>query len=140
MTAGLGQRGSVGPFTPVFPPVPGAAPLRPALAGRQQDFAGLLARAEPLRARGDAPERARAAAEDLVAITFVQPLLKELRESNRAAPPFAPGPAEKQFRAFADAELARRIASASRFPLVDAVARRVLRGAEAPPPPARSVP
>lgn len=85
---------------------------------------------------GDVPAaRARAAAEALVAQTFVGPVLKQLRESSEAAPPFAPGPGEKQFRALLDAELAQRMVSGWRLPLVERVARDLLRhhGADAVP-------
>jgi Rod binding domain-containing protein len=71
--------------------------------------------------------RARDAAEQLVTQTFLSPLLKQLRESSDMAPPFAPSPAEKQFRALTDAELAQRIVHASRFPLVDVLARNLLK-------------
>jgi hypothetical protein len=77
---------------------------------------------------GSAPEKAREAAEQLVAIGLVQPVLKELRESNRASPPFAPSQGERQFRALLDAELAQRIVRAARFPLVERLARELLTG------------
>ncbi len=71
-------------------------------------------------------EEARAAAVDLVSIALVQPTLKMLRDSNQAAPPFAPGPVEKTFGAFFDAEVASRVANASNSGLVDAIALRML--------------
>jgi Rod binding domain-containing protein len=67
-------------------------------------------------------DKAREAAEEFVSVTFVQPLLKQLRESNHAAAPFAPTQGEKQFRSLADAEIARRIVKASRWGLVDRIA------------------
>lgn len=95
------------------------------LEQRQRSFAGVLA-----RAGGDGASTAEAtakeAAQDFVAIALVQPLLAQLRSSNRAAPPFAPGPAEKQFGAIADAEAARRIVRKSGFPLVDRLASDLL--------------
>lgn len=72
---------------------------------------------------------ARQAAEQLVAITFVQPLLREARESNHAAAPFAPGAIEKQFAPLLDAQLSDRIVRASRWPLIDRVAHD-MRGGE----------
>lgn len=83
---------------------------------RQRDFSAVIARddANP-RAEGSA----RRAAEDFVALAFVEPLLAQMRESNNAAPPFAPGPAEKQFGEIMDQVLSRQIVRASRFPLVD---------------------
>ncbi len=96
------------------------------LASAQNQFAGVLN-----RAREKAPESsesaARDAAEQLVAITLVQPLLAQLRETNNAAPPFAPTPAEKQFASLQDARVAQDIVRGSRFPLVDQLARSMLK-------------
>jgi Rod binding domain-containing protein len=114
----------------------GAAGLaRPdGLAARQVDFAAVIAQARKAPA-GDTPEErkdaARQSAQDFVAVTLVQPLLKQLRESNHAAAPFAPSSAELQFRSMADAQIAQRIVRATNFPIVDAVARNLLRGAGA---------
>ncbi|HMN40138.1 MAG TPA: hypothetical protein PKE29_04785 [Phycisphaerales bacterium] len=69
---------------------------------------------------------ARRTAENFVAIGLVQPLLKQMRESNHAAPPFAPTEAEKQFQGLADAELAQRMVRAARFPVVDKIAERLM--------------
>ncbi|MBL8762797.1 MAG: hypothetical protein JNM07_00830 [Phycisphaerae bacterium] len=86
---------------------------------------------------------ARAAAEQFVAISLVQPILANLRETNRTAAPFAPGTGERQFGAMMDAEVSLRIARASRFPLVDRLASDLLRRsrstADAGPPAARPV-
>jgi len=73
------------------------------------------------------PEAARKAAEELVSIAFIQPVLAQLRENNHAAAPFAPGPAEKAFQPLLDAEIAQRIVQRTDYGLVDAVARRLLR-------------
>jgi len=110
-------------------PVGGAG----AMSERQRSFAGLLAQegvgatAAPVRSA----ERAREAASQLVAITFVQPILAQIRASDGAAEPFKATPAEKQFGALLDAELAQRVTQAARFPLVDRVARDLLRQSEA---------
>jgi Rod binding domain-containing protein len=97
------------------------------LADTQRSFAAAMGRlgAAPSKPQTD-EERARDTAEQLVTQTFILPLLKQLRESSQAAPPFAPNQAEKQFRALQDTELAQRIAHASRFPLVDRLARDLL--------------
>lgn len=100
------------------------------LASSQGEFAAILARGRH-RATGTAGEQraaAREGAEEFVAITMVQPLLKQLRESNNAAAPFAPSSAEKQFRGMMDAQISHRIVKASNFPLVDVVARGLERG------------
>ena len=60
----------------------------------------------------------------------MQPLLKQLRESSQAAPPFAPTSAEKQLRALQDAELARQVVRGGRFPVVERLAQGMLRGAD----------
>jgi Rod binding domain-containing protein len=120
----------------------GSSPAR-ALAARQESFLDVIARGQPLgkqgtvAATGRDEERlaeARDAASQLVAITFVQPVLQQLRDSNDAAPPFAPTQGERQFRALLDAELAGEITRAAQFPLVDRLARDLLR---LPPQPER---
>ncbi len=75
-------------------------------------------------------EDARLAAEEFVAIAFVEPILKSLRESNQAVEPFAPSEAEKSFGPLLDAEISRRIVAKERYSLVDVVARRLLAASE----------
>ena len=96
-------------------------------ADRQLEFANLLGRASSTEL-GKAAERQksarqREAAQDMVAIALVQPILKGLRDSNRAAAPFGPGPAEKQFGGFVDAQWSRSLVRGGNFPLVKAVQR-----------------
>lgn len=99
------------------------------LQDRQDMFRRVLG-TEPAPAGADAPrsaeEQARTAAEEFVSLSLIQPIFKKMREMNDAAPPFAPGPAEKQFGALMDAEIAQRIVRASGFPVVDQVARNLL--------------
>lgn len=93
-------------------------------------FAGILARTS---AKGGTREdHARDAAEQFVALTFVQPALKELRDTNQAAPPFAPSEGEKQFRALLDADLARKIVHKAHYGLVDRLAHDLLKATPAP--------
>jgi Rod binding domain-containing protein len=73
----------------------------------------------------NAREHARDAAEEFVAIAFVEPVLSQIRESNHAAAPFGPSDAEKSFGPLLDAEIARRIVAKERYGLVDAVARQL---------------
>ena len=72
---------------------------------------------------------ARKAAEEFVAIALVQPLLSQLREHHLVDEedmgPFAPGRAEETFGPQWDAQIARRIVTASNYPLVDELARRL---------------
>jgi Rod binding domain-containing protein len=94
-------------------------------ADRQSDFASVLGRAQH---RPDEPveDLARRSAEQFVAMALVQPLLKQLRDNNNAAPPFAPSQGEKQFQSLMDAEVAQRMVRAAHFPLVDRLARDML--------------
>lgn len=93
-----------------------------ALTTDQASFERVLGR-RPQETEG--PEAARRAAEDFVSMALVLPILKQVRETNRAAPPFAPGPAEKSFGALLDAEMAGRLVRSTRFGIVDAVAERI---------------
>lgn len=118
-----------------LPPIPRATGAD-GLAN-QADFASLIGRDQALHAPAPASpdERytdedhrtARRAAEQFVAIALVQPFLKQVRESSQAAPPFAPGPGEKQFRAMQDAAMSQRLVKAAHFPLVDRLARDLLK-------------
>jgi Rod binding domain-containing protein len=109
--------------------------LAPQLAGFRQsesreDFAAALARA-PASATDSREQRARDGAEQLVAVALVQPLLKQLRESNNAAAPFAPTSGERSFRSLMDAALAQRMVRSQSWPLVDHLARGMLSKPEA---------
>lgn len=105
--------------------IPGAGAVpdpRVPLSGRAS-FARALDEAQ-----GKTPEeRAREAAADFVSQTLVLPVLAQMREMNDAAEPFKPTQAEKQFGALLDARLAKDITRASGFPLVDRLARDLLR-------------
>lgn len=72
-------------------------------------------------------EEARAAAEGLVATSFIKPILSQIRESNNAAPPFGPTQAEKQFGSLLDNQLADEIARAAQFPIVDRLVEQFTR-------------
>ncbi len=85
---------------------------------RNAEFANLLASAT---ASGQDKDPTREAAEQLVAVTFIQPILRAARESNNAAPPFAPTAIEKQFGPLMDATLSDSMMRASRWPLVDRI-------------------
>lgn len=69
-------------------------------------------------------DRARDAAEGLVATSFIKPILKQVRESNNAPPPFGPTQAEKQFGSLLDNKLSDEIVRASQFPIVDRIVER----------------
>ena len=86
---------------------------------RTRSFVESLQKAEKINNPYErAQAESRAAAEEFVAVALVQPILTQLRESNNAWGPFAPGAHEKQFGSLLDAEYASRIAPASGFGLV----------------------
>lgn len=109
-----------------------ARPVQDPLLGRQQDFAAALGRAVNVAAGGDAKGDARRSAEQLVAQTFVVPLLRMVREANQTPPPFGPSTAEKQMASLLDAQLADRIVRGSDLPLVERLSRDLLRDSGTP--------
>ncbi|MBK7404624.1 MAG: hypothetical protein IPJ41_08305 [Phycisphaerales bacterium] len=90
---------------------------------REAEFRHLLDTARAQQERGPKADEARKAAEEFVSMVLVEPILKQVRETNRAAPPFAPTNGEKQFQSMLDARFAREFTRAARFPLVDRLAR-----------------
>ena len=82
-------------------------------------------------------QTARAAASRLVASAFIEPVLSSLREGPFAAPLFEPGPMEKRFGMMLDWQIADRITEAANFPLVDAVADRLMPRTAVPVPSGR---
>lgn len=96
-----------------------------ALAGseatKRQDaaFGSLLARAK----EGASEDELRTSAEQLVAATFIIPVLSSVREASMAAEPFAPTQGEKQFGAMLDQQVADEIVKSSNLPLVDRLTR-----------------
>lgn len=120
-------------ITPTGPALPGpeAGPgfmpsIDPRLTARQEEFASIIGRKRYL-GKVTPEEQAREAAEDFVSISFVQPVLAQLRSTNSASAPFAPTRGEQQFQAMADAQLAQKIVRASDFPLVSRLAHDLLR-------------
>ncbi len=96
----------------------------------QRAFAGVLARAQDAPA---GPNQARQAAEQLVATALVQPILKQLRETNGAAEPFKPGPGEQAFQQLMDTHLSEKLVHSSRWALVDEITKRLTRDAGSTP-------
>lgn len=70
--------------------------------------------------------KAAAAAEGLISATFIEPILKQVRESNDTPPPFGPSNAEKQFSALLDTKLSDEIVHAANFPLVERITQQLL--------------
>ena len=81
------------------------------------------------------PGSARDAAQQFVAMTFIQPLLKEVRESNDAAAPFAPTQGEKMFGAMLDERIAQDNTRASDWDLIKRIESDLLRTGQAIPAP-----
>ena len=111
----------------------GDTPARDAQRLAEQDlFASVLG-----SARGEETQsletQARRAAEEFVAQSLVQPVLKQMREQGNAAAPFAPNQAEKAFRTMLDSAISQSIVRSGHWSLVDKVAARILqRGGSLP--------
>ena len=99
------------------------------VADRQRDFASLISRQTAgIDPGADTPEeRARATAQDFVATSLLEPLLRSVREANQAPAPWGPSDVEKRFGGLIDAEQARNIVRSSNLGIVDRLARDLLR-------------
>lgn len=103
-----------------------------AVSGGNEAFREIMAQAfntiaKPQAAGDDAIEmKAREAATQFVATAFLMPVMESMHESPFAAEPFAPSSAEKRFAPMLDWQFADRIASAQKFPLVDAIVDRIM--------------
>jgi hypothetical protein len=108
---------------------PAATPALAAVArvstSPAETFAERLAHASHTQA--PQRERAREAAEQLVATSLVTPLLAQLRDQPLDAKLFHGGIVEDAFRQKLDTILADRIVRSGKFPLVDRVYERVMR-------------
>jgi len=110
----------------VFPG--GSAIARGLEDGRAGEFARMLAQSEGAGGRGqEGPQATRRSAEQLVSVTFIQPMLRSMRESSQAAPPFAPTQVEKQFGPMLDARMADAMVRSSNWAIVDRIERDLLR-------------
>lgn len=101
----------------------------------QTDFASIMGVADRgVRAKADgqsaATNEARQAAEAFVAKVFIEPLLKQARESNKEAPPFGPGQGEKQFASLIDAQRSLDLVRSASWPIVDRLTADLSRAAE----------
>lgn len=110
------------------PDKPAARSERKALddATREEMWRARLEEQRKIREDPERFERAQKGAEQLVSATFIVPILQQLRESNMAAEPFGPGMYEKRLGPMLDAQIADRIVSAQRLPIVEAVRDRML--------------
>ncbi len=109
-------------------PSTGPTSFNAIVAGRGgTGFAAAMGRASASQDR----EIVRQAAAQLVASTFIMPVLQSMHDSPFLKPPFAPGFAEKQFQPLLDQQVADRLTSAARFPLIDVITDRLM-GPEKP--------
>ncbi len=113
----------------------------------QTEFAAIMGVQNRVRhaGAGDAAENAKKVAEEFVAKVFLEPMLKQVRESNQTPPPFGPGPGEKQFASMMDAQRALDLVRSASWPIVDRLAADMTRNQTAseravPEPEPRSVP
>ena len=100
-----------------------SANARPTMIPDRGDFASEL----QIAGRAGDEETLREAATQLVASTFLMPVLAMLREGSTATGPFAPGIAEKRFGPMMDLHIADNVAKAANFPIVDAIVNRFLK-------------
>lgn len=125
----LPQSGEAAEFLPVKPGQFGAFGSAHSLESRKDLFTG--DELNPGLVQGKSPEakelRAGEAAQKLVASTLVEPILKQVRETNNAAPPFGPTEAEKQFGPILDGQIAEKIVTAADFPLVERIKQDLLK-------------
>lgn len=107
-------------------PTPTSSLREPSAAQRrllddQAGFAAVLSRANETASS----HPARDAAEKLVAVAFVQPVLAKMREGTQAAAPFQPNQAEKTFRGMMDSSLAQKIVRSSNWSLVQRIEEKL---------------
>jgi len=115
--------------------------LAPATAaGPHLAFAQHLTSAMAAKVAASVSEgEARQAAEQLVATTFVQPLLRQMRQDPLRSELMHGGLAEDAFSAQLDTQLADRIVRRTHWPLVDRIVQSVMGGRSTAVPPAAEV-
>jgi len=125
--AAQGPRGSREPvITSINPLNAGAAELP---AAERWSLRGAMESARsqpPPGVSDDTWSEARQQAGELVALSLVQPILAEMRETNQAWGPFAPGAWEKRLGPILDAAVAKDVVSSSSWGLIDQLASRFL--------------
>lgn len=107
---------------------------RPGQGSSRSDFASIMGIANRgIGADGDEPldaaDKAKKVAEEFVAKVFIEPMLKQARESNKEAPPFGPGQGEKQFSSLIDAQRSLDLVRSASWPIVDRLASDMTRAA-----------
>lgn len=127
---GLGGLGTLpGAFTQFRPALDAAGQGEvtiESLSSRQHSFSQVLGR-ESRRTLPTRAERARETAEQFVASSLVEPILKQMRSATQAPPPLGPSQGEKQFRSLMDTQVARNIVKRSRWNVVDRIASDLMK-------------
>lgn len=111
----------------------GAVARRAAGASVRAGFEHLLDKARSAE-QNTTPSEARTTAQQLVATTFIVPILRQMRESSHAPAPWGPTTAEKNFGPMLDAKIADQIVSASDMPIVERITNTILRNTGQPVP------
>lgn len=125
----LPQQASADDFRPIKPGQFGVFGGAESLESRKDLFTGTELNPSVVQGKSvEAAElRASEAAQKLVSSTLVEPILKQLRETNNAAAPFGPTDAEKQFGPILDGQLAEKIVTAADFPLVERIKQDLMK-------------
>lgn len=102
----------------------------------QRSFGEIMGTDRRGRAAPTDADREREAAQQLVAVTFIEPILRQAREVRSSEGPFGMTQAEKQFGGMIDAATAKSMVRSWDFPLVDRLARdmRAAVGKQEPTP------
>lgn len=110
-------------ISPLDPASVSLAPPTPNLGQSQQSFSAILAMDRRSHTGTVSKDPEREAAEQLVAVTFIEPILRQAREVRSSEGPFGITQAEKQFGSMLDAASAKDMVRSWDFPLVDKLAR-----------------
>lgn len=116
--------------------VGGGSMPRAGQGSSRSDFASIMGVADRgVGAHGnepvDAAAKAKKVAEEFVAKVFIEPMLKQARDTNKEPPPFGPGQGEKQFSSLIDAQRSLDLVRSASWPIVDRLASDMTRAAEA---------
>ena len=110
-------------LSPIDGMTPSFSMPSPNLAASQRSFQQVLSIEQRGQGADVSVDKEREAAEQLIAVTFVEPILRQAREVRSSEGPFGMTQAEKQFGSMLDAATARRMVHSWHVPLVDRLAR-----------------
>jgi hypothetical protein len=110
-------------FSPMDGMKPSFSTPSPKLAASQRSFQQIMSIDRRGQGADVTVDKEREAAEQLIAVTFVEPILRQAREVRSSEGPFGMTQAEKQFGALLDAATARKMVQSWNVPMVDRLAR-----------------